>query len=122
MPAKVSEHSLIVRKLLEKTTAGKVEWQETLAYPYRGFQTELAEGFSFIVNSESSEGDTTYSLSMKDSQGHIIFDLRLTDDPETMMSNEELYEVMAHLYDLARRKALKVDEKVERVAEILERI
>jgi hypothetical protein len=121
MPAKLSEHSSIVLKLLDKTKAGKVEWQENLA-PDGGFQTVLAEGFSFLVNAERAVGDTTYYLSMRDNEGHVILYLRLTDDPETIMTQEELYEALADLYERARRKALKVDEKVERVSEILERI
>jgi hypothetical protein len=118
MATKAADYSSIVSKLLEKTKASKVEWKEWGT----AFQADLGEGFSFDIHQSVSRSDTTYTLVMRDSQSHVIFDLNLTDDPEIITHRLQLYETLSELYDLARRRALKIDEKVERVSEILEKI
>jgi hypothetical protein len=121
MATKGPDYSSIVLKLLEKSIAGKVEWKQLGAGS--NFLANLDEGFSFEIQQSFSKIDTTYTLVMRDSESRVVFDLSLTDDPETMISDRQLlYEALGNLYDLARRKALNVDEKVERVSEILERI
>jgi len=129
MATNAPDYSSIALKLLEKTKAGKVEWQPTSTHfgeiVYEGsefFRAELTEGFRFEIGRTRSTGDTTYSLTMRDEQGTDVFTLSLTDDPDTMFNQRRLYEGLAELYEVARRKALKVDQKVERVSEILERI
>ncbi|MGA7696867.1 MAG: hypothetical protein WCA76_17705 [Candidatus Sulfotelmatobacter sp.] len=131
MPTDSVDYNSIATKLLEKTKAGKIEWKERgqgfgealYEQPVEvGFVADLGEGFSFEVSSVTSRGDTSYSLSMSDDQGHRIFTLALADDPDTMINRPLLYETLTDLYDIARRKALKVDEKIGRVSAILERI
>jgi len=128
MATNAPDYSSIAFKLLEKTKAGKVEWEQSSRFGevvYEGselFRAELTEGFRFEVGRTRSSGDTTYSLTMRDEQGTDVFTLSLTDDPDTMFNQRRLYEGLAELYEVARRKALKVDQKVERVSEILERI
>jgi len=120
MASKTPDYAAIAFKLLEKTNDAKVQWEDNA--PFGDFVTALDEGFSFSIRKDTSRGDTTYSLLMKDKEGNVIFNLRLTDDPETMISRQSLYEALGDLYDIARRRALRVDEKVERVSEILEKI
>jgi hypothetical protein len=131
MATKAPDYSSIALKLLEKTQAGKIAWEPgekpfgTIKYLDRDeedFRTGLAEGFGFNIARSTYRGDTTYTLSMKDNQGLTVFTLSLTDDPETIANQPQLYQTLDELYDAARRKAFKVDEKVERVSEILEKI
>lgn len=130
MATNAPDYGSIAFKLLEKTKAGKVEWEQSTSTHfgeilYEGsefFRAELTEGFRFEVGRTGARGDKTYSLTMRDEQGTDVFTLSLTDDPDTMFSQRPLYEGLAELYEVARRKALKVDQKVERVSEILERI
>jgi hypothetical protein len=119
MATKAMDYSPIVLKLLEKTDSGRVEWRES---PPQGFRTDLYEGFYFLIDKLSSRGDTTYTLTTKDSENNVIFSFSLIDDPDTMINRESLYDALSNIYELARRKALKLDEKVERVSEVLERI
>jgi hypothetical protein len=120
MSTKAPDYSPIIFKLLEKSESGKVGWEVNT--PYDNFRAELEEGFVFSVDRETDQGDTTYTVRMRDGDRRTIFDLSLTDDPETMINRRPLYKALETLYDLARRKALNVDQKVERVSEILERI
>ncbi len=132
MTAKTLDYNSVATKLLEKTKAGKIEWKERTRFGEvvenydqtvdASFLADLGEGFSFEVSSMTSRGDTSYSLRMSDDQGHRIFTLTLTDDPDTMINQQRLFETLSELYDIARRKALRVDEKIGRVSEILERI
>jgi hypothetical protein len=129
MPTENVDYNSIATKLLEKTKAGKIEWRERvdafgeIAYDQPGnFLADLGEEFSFEVSSTTSRGDTSFSLSMIDAQGHRLFTLTLTDDPDTMINKPRLYGTLEEIYDRARRKALHVDEKIGRVSEILESI
>lgn len=132
MPNEASDYSSLILKLLEKTRNGKVDWKEAeedfgamvnLVTGSQGsFRAHLEQGFTFHVDKVFSRGDTTYKLRMSDAQGRTVFEVSFTDDPDTMIRNRAKYETIGEIYDLARRKALKVDEKIERVSEILERI
>jgi hypothetical protein len=133
MATNTTDYASVALKLLEKTKAGKVGWEQSSSFGsvnfgdpvYEGselFRADLTEGFKFEVSRTKSRGDTTYSLTMRDDNGTDVFTLSLTDDPEIMFNQKPLYEALGDLFDAARRRALKVDQKVERVSEILERI
>lgn len=113
-----AEFEGVVYKLLDKAREDKLDWEEYGP----GFAADLPGGYKFVASRETSQGDTTYELLMRDDRGRMISSLSLTDDPDTLMFRERLYKALAEIYELARRKALHVNEKLEKVTDILDKI
>ncbi len=113
------EYQQIIAKLLEKTKAGKIDWTE---HGEDRFLCELPGRYQFEISRFREQGDTHLSVNMKDDNAKVIFSVALTDDPNTLWKHQEQFKQVDELYELARRKALKVDEKLEYVSELLDRI
>jgi hypothetical protein len=118
MKSNAPEYKGIIKKLLEKTRQGKVDWEQT---SYMGqFQCTLAsadtESFAFTVFSDEGR----LALRMRDHDSNTIFLARSNDLP-TSPEEEEVSQMIEDIYDLARRQALKIDYKLEQAAALLDR-
>jgi len=106
------DYEPIVRKLLDKSQEGKIAWEkdyDPYGQPRPGHLVcGLQENRFEIVQVED-----TYVLRMKDSEGDVIFqvdaqDEIVFDDPK----KREMFTLLYDLFELARRKALAVDQKL----------
>src|SRR6266566_2701488 len=106
----VTEYAPVVQKLLERTREGKVAWQEIT----HGFGTRV-QTYEFQVSRSEDRGDITITVRMMDDQGAEIFQAALTDDPATLGKYRQLVTEFKELFELARRKVLNVEEKLQKV-------
>lgn len=104
----------IAAKLLQKTREGKIIWEPSL---FGGFRCSLGGNFEFVISQPQSEG---VFLNMLDNTGNSILNGESTSLP-TSSEEETFSETMKKLYELARRQALRVDEKVRIASELLDR-
>jgi hypothetical protein len=121
MPSSV-DYQPLIQRLLDKSKEGKVAWE----WPggYGGYPTEFicSQGendkpYTFTIN----QHDAAYTLSMTDSDGVEVF--RVTGEEQVLWESEDqkrMYELLSELFELARRKALKVEQKVSYASEMLE--
>ena len=94
----------LVNALVEKTKAGKLKWEETL------------EENAFIA---SVGGNTTFKVQRKP-DGHT---LSLFDEKGTLVwDTQQPWLLLEQLFGLARRVALKVDERVDALMETLQKL
>jgi len=108
----------LVDQLLEKTNSGRISW--TTSFEDGQFKTLLPRGeLAFIVQ---VKGDTRRFL-MLDEQQEVILDETLTDD---QVANEpessptlRLYRELGKLQMAARRKALRVNDKLDMAEKLL---
>jgi hypothetical protein len=128
-----SEYKGIIKKLLEKTREGRVGWVED-AFNHNSFSYSVGEpkdrnriiarptepdAFSFTVASGGTDG--MLSLTMRDQSEHEIFRAE-ADDLPTSPDEAEISTLLEELYDLARRQALKIEQKLEVAATLLDRV
>ncbi len=111
------EYMKVLEKLLDKTKAGRVSWAEAGAGQ---FHCELDNKYKFVVwKTEDKCG-----VRMKELIGsNSIFFVEAEEeifysDPK----KAEMFQILSDLFELARRKALNVPEKLASVAELLDRI
>jgi hypothetical protein len=102
----------LVSTVLDKTKAGKLSWDETADESV--FLASVGGNTTLEVRSPSelsplSEG-FSYTLSLLDGNGKLLWEIR---EPQTLIQE---------LFELARRMALKVDEKVEAFLETLQKL
>jgi hypothetical protein len=113
----VAEFAPVIEKLLDRTREGKIEWQEQGF----GFGTHV-KSYEFRVFKTEDDGDITITARMLDDRGSEIFDVRLTDDPQTLAKHRQLVTVLKELFELARRNALNVEQKVEEASHLLDEL
>jgi hypothetical protein len=89
--------SLFLDRLLASSRAGKIDWAPTANA--RIFTTSLSGKFSISIGGVT---DDSLWLTIDDGEGVIIH--RLTTDE---------YNQLSELYQLARRRAFKVDETID---------
>lgn len=106
-PVKELDPTRLVSTILEKTKAGKLNWEET------------ADGNVFIASiggnttleiRHNSSWDVPDILCLLDENGKLLWVIR---DPEPLIGE---------LFGLARRIALKVDERVEALLDTLQKL
>jgi hypothetical protein len=120
MKSDPAEYKDIIRKLLEKTRQRKVDWEKTFS---SSFQCTLAAGdtgsFSFTVSANSETESLT--LRMSDENRNTIFAATSNDLP-TSPDEEEVSQMIEEIYDLARRQALKIEQKLVLASTLLDRV
>jgi hypothetical protein len=132
MKSDPSEYKGIIKKLLEKTRQGRVEWSTdlgrnsfrcTLGGSRQGGTTiarpNEPEEFSFTVT--GSGPDAQPILTMWDRAENEIF-RAISNDLPTSSEEEEISLLLQELYDLARRQALRVEQKLEVASTLLDRV
>jgi hypothetical protein len=110
------EYEPIIKKLLEKSEQGRLNWVKQIG---GGFGCTIENQYRFV----SDKTDDGIRLTMLDSQGDMMFSISAAeavvfDDSE----KEKLFAMLRDLYELARKKALNVDEKIATAAGLLDKI
>ena len=116
-PANKLDPQPLVQQLLEKTAAGKLDWEPTA--DRRTFVASLAGKMSFRISmiSVTDIGDFGQPetvdvplLETLDEKGKRLWDIRRSDVPGAALSN---------LYDAARRVGNRLDERLEQALSAL---
>jgi hypothetical protein len=131
------EYEPIVKKLLEKSEQGRLNWErgelpaDSLGLtPLRWgpmqpqprptiFHCEIEGRYTFQLR----KIDQGYELVMLDSDGQEMFSIMgesavVYDDP----AKQELFEMLRSIFELARKKALNVDEQIAAATTLLDKI
>ena len=110
--------------LVEKTKAGKIPWKKTGSSD--AFVTPINKYYSISVTQSEWDDNTSYHIKLQDREGDLIesissYDLNLwnANQPEPLFK-ESGREIIEKLFNMARRKALGVDQAVESILEQLE--
>lgn len=137
MKADHIEYKGIIKKLLEKTREGRVEWTAdvrpncfrcTIGPPVMNNALaarvarlhEEEPNFSFTIVASGTE-DPCPTLIMWDQGGNEIFRV-VSNDLPTSPEEEEVSQMIEEIYDLARRQALKIEQKLEWASTLLDRV
>ena len=107
-PVKELDHNRLVTVVLEKTRDGKLNWEETAHE--KAFIASVGGNTTLKIEQGQNWNDYTDTLSLLDEKGNVLWEV---DDPQPMIGK---------LYKLARRIALKVDEKVAAILETLQKL
>jgi hypothetical protein len=135
--ADFSGYKDVIKKLLEKTRQGRVEWTvddrlnsfrcailgvlesaNALASLLGGYKEELI--FSFTVATSGMENPQPV-LRMWDKSDNEIFRAESNDLP-TSPEEEEVSQMIDEIYELARRQALKIEQKLVQASTLLDRV
>jgi hypothetical protein len=118
-----SEYKEVLRKLLEKTRQRRVDWKQAFSSSFRCDVGPGDEGsFSFTVSGGFPPGGgEVLSLEMSDEAHNTIFSVTSNDLP-TSPEEEETSQMIEELYELARRQALKIEQKLELASSLLDRV
>lgn len=114
MPAPI-DYRPIIRKLLEKSDAGKLAWKQT--YDSETFTCSVEGDFTLEVREFRFSEDERVVLIMRDSANNEIFKLAASRDEVG-----DLTTLLFEIFESARRVALEVDNKLSQLATILDRI
>ena len=109
------QYQAIVEKFLEKTKLGRVPWED---YESNEFRCDLDQ-YKFAVW-KYQDG---YGIRMEGERQRSLFSLR--GDEEILYGDdaaEHTFQVLSDLYELARRKALNVPDKLAGATLLLDRI
>jgi len=104
--------------VLSKTRAGRIPWGPTAEESK--FIAAIGGQFVLSISAEDSEDSygqivRRYSLILSDRNGVELTTVTNSDDGIAWQEIQELYET-------ARRKALRVDEKIDNVLEVLSKL
>jgi hypothetical protein len=111
----LEEATKLATSLLERTQDGKIDWS---VYDQDEFVYTTPAGIAFVV-SAPSQG---YGFKMQDRGGQEIITTLINPEKEywELLDGEAaLSKVLPDLYDVARRSALKVEQKVSEISEYL---
>ena len=114
MPAPI-DYVPIIRKLLEKSDAGKLAWKQT--YDSDTFTCSVEGDFTLEVREFRYDGDPHIVLVMRDSGNSEIFRISASRD-----NRGDLASLLFEVFESARRVALDVDTKLNQLSTILDRI
>ena len=109
------QYQPIIEKLLDKTKLGRVPWEDD---GVTGFRCDLDEFGFFVWKFEDG-----YGLRMVDERQRQLFSVKAEEEILYGDDNKErLFELLSDIYELARRIALNVPDKLAGAAHILDRI
>jgi hypothetical protein len=118
MKSNLGEYKGVIQKLLEKTREQKVEWEKAFS---SSFRCTVASGSDFFEFTVSLDEDGQRFLRMSDQERNMIFIAQSNDLP-TSPEEEEVSQMIEEIYDLARRQALKIEDKLEQVSAFLDQV
>jgi len=113
----------LVDRLRELSGENRVPWTETA--DERAFQAALKGGVVSISQEEGgySYGEPTYRYVIRffDPAGKLLDSATAEDFPEryAFAGGKQPFEALSELHDMARRKALKVDQALDALLESL---
>lgn len=109
------DYQPLLGKLLMKTRDGRVAWTAT---GFARFASSIEE-YTF----EISKSEDTFSLEMKDANSNEIFKVSAAEQIIVRDAGQQnLFESLGDLYEMARRRALQVEGKIATASELLDRI
>jgi hypothetical protein len=108
------DYTPVIEKLLDKSRQGRLPWEP---YEYQQFRCTVDQ-YTFTIR----QRDSGYTLRMHDSDLNEIFSLNAEDEVVFTGESAKVYNDLSELYELARRKALKVDEKLAGVSALLDKV
>jgi|SRR5579863_6730547 len=119
------DYQNILKKLIEKTKEGRVQWQDHGVY----FSCDLNEQYECRVwKSEDQFVFRMSDISDESIGGRIGPNpilLEINGEDEIYYSDpqkREKFELLSDLYELARRNALNIPEKLSKLEELLDKI
>jgi hypothetical protein len=136
--ADFSGYKEVIKKLLEKTRQGRVEWNAddrlnsfrctilgapeptANALANRLNKNKEEKIFSFTVTTSGTD-DSQPVLRMRDKAENEIFRV-VSNDLPTSPEEEEVSQMIEEIYELARRQALKIDQKLVLASTLLDRV
>jgi hypothetical protein len=105
----------VIRKLLEKTKAGKVDWLPS----DEGYQCSLGDNFRFFIR----KIEDSYILSMEDEYQREIFkEVAREEIFDLDAADQEKVQIFKDLYEMARRIAVDAENKIDVAYSALEKI
>jgi hypothetical protein len=109
------DYNEIIDRLTQKTEEGKVNWEQV--YSLNKFSCTVDGEFTFSIEKFQRFGqeDTIVRLSMTDKENNEIF--QVEHDVEYPVGRR-----LGDLHEVARRRALNVEDKINAVKNILNRI
>jgi hypothetical protein len=118
-----NEYKEVIRKLLEKTRQRKVDWEQAYLSSFRCTLPGGPESFFFTISHAAGSNfeAETFTLRMSDQGENTIFEVSTNDLP-TSPAEEEVSQMIAEIYDLARRQALRVEHKLEQASALLDQV
>ena len=132
------EYKDIIKKLLEKTREGRVEWTADVrlnsfrcdilgapeptsnALADRLNRNKEEKTFSFTVMTSGTD-DSRPVLRMWDKANNEIF-RAVSNDLPTSPEEEEVSQMIDEIYELARRQVLKIEQKLVLASTLLDRV
>ena len=109
-------YEILVEKLIEKSLAGKLKWQETaeddtFVTAVKGRQTfHVSAQFGGLhLRDNEVEQDVVTKLEVHGFEGKIIIDFRETGQSSSLFE----------LFSVAKRVALRIDERIDESLELL---
>jgi hypothetical protein len=119
-----AEYNGIIKKLLEKTRQRKVQWEQGTGDSFRcTLQSNTTDSFHF-VSSHSPSGSwesETFRLRMFDEYDNEIFAAEANDLPVSA-EEEDVSALIQEIYELARRQALKIEQKLDLASTLLDSV
>lgn len=110
----------IIEKLIQKTEERKLEWEAGSLDDFKCALPDRGNAFEFLISRSGSGRSKTVFINMFDPQGHSLINANSTTLP-TSPPEEHMSDQLEFLYELVRRQALKVDEKIKVVSDLLDR-
>ncbi|SRR5712692_424927 len=122
MKSNPAEYKDIIKKLLEKTRQRKVEWEQSYSSAFRcSLAAEGSDSFYFTVSHSSTFQSEALTLVMSDKSENTIFAVTSNDLPASP-EEEDISLMIEEIYDLARRQALKIEQKLVLASTLLDRV
>jgi hypothetical protein len=94
----------LLQEVAEKTKSGRIEWEPLADDDH--FVASVRGKFTLLIIHYSFQGEDRFSLVLKDAEGTEV--LRVTEYTEGVRPGQ-----LEDLYGMARRQALRVDEKLD---------
>jgi hypothetical protein len=123
MATTTEQYEEVIRKLLAKSVAKKVDWSVTAETGT--FLVAVDQSVSFeISNARATNTVPPFrKVIMRDANGDAVFDLIAVPPSErTSQANDERWELLKSLWDEARTIALKLDEKISLANAVLDKL
>lgn len=129
-PFAMKELSEVVQKLYDRSLEQKITWEESLNIFSPGrdgvveaLETDLGSDLAAVI--EVTEAKIFLFLSPKENSTRLLeigFDRKPPRFGFDSREEELTFQRLVSLHELARRSAFRIDEKVERVKEFLDRL
>jgi hypothetical protein len=108
----------LIENLLKATDAGRLGWQlavdkDAYMVAFPEYSIQIAQ----VEDSEDGQSYLTYALSVADSSGNVVDEVRPSD-----LSFARAYTMMKELHSLARRRATGAEKAVDTILALIEQL